>query len=60
MQRLSVRTIAGNRPDSFGEKLCRIIKGFGLHIPKGYVYFAMAFSVLTEMLNLRIRAPKTP
>ncbi len=30
-------------------------EGFGLHIPKGYIYFAMAFSVGVEMLNLRIR-----
>jgi predicted tellurium resistance membrane protein TerC len=27
------------------------------HIPKGYIYFAMAFSVFVEMLNLRLRAP---
>jgi predicted tellurium resistance membrane protein TerC len=32
-----------------------IAEGFGLHIPKGYVYFAMAFSVLVEMLNMRVR-----
>ena len=30
-------------------------EGFGLHIPKGYIYFAMAFSVFVEMLNLRVR-----
>jgi predicted tellurium resistance membrane protein TerC len=31
------------------------------HIPKGYIYFAMAFSVFVEMLNLRIRArPAAP
>jgi predicted tellurium resistance membrane protein TerC len=29
--------------------------GFGHHIPKGYIYFAMAFSVLVEMLNIRFR-----
>ena len=29
------------------------------HIPKGYVYFAMAFSVFVEMLNLRLRKAKT-
>ena len=29
--------------------------GVGLHIPKGYIYFAMAFSVFVEMINLRIR-----
>jgi predicted tellurium resistance membrane protein TerC len=27
-------------------------------IPKGYVYFAMGFSVFVEMLNLRLRTPK--
>ena len=32
-----------------------IAEGFGLHIPKGYVYFAMAFSVSVEMLNLKAR-----
>ncbi|MGH9659886.1 MAG: TerC family protein, partial [Bryobacteraceae bacterium] len=32
--------------------------GFGQHIPKGYIYFAMAFSVLVEMLNLRARKGK--
>ena len=34
-------------------------EGFDLHIPKGYIYFAMAFSVLVEMLNLRIRKTHT-
>ena len=29
--------------------------GFGLHIPKGYIYFAMGFSVFVEMINLRVR-----
>lgn len=29
--------------------------GLGMHIPKGYVYFAMAFSVGVEMLNIRVR-----
>jgi predicted tellurium resistance membrane protein TerC len=32
-----------------------IADGLDRHIPKGYVYFAMAFSVLVEMLNLRMR-----
>jgi predicted tellurium resistance membrane protein TerC len=32
-----------------------IVEGFGLHVPKGYVYFAMAFSVGVEMLNLKMR-----
>jgi len=30
-------------------------EGFDMHIPKGYIYFAMAFSVSVEMLNIRIR-----
>ena len=32
-----------------------IAEGFGNHVPKGYIYFAMAFSVAVEMLNLRMR-----
>ncbi len=32
-----------------------VSEGLGVHIPKGYIYFAMAFSVFVEMLNLRIR-----
>lgn len=32
-----------------------IADGFDHHVPKGYVYFAMAFSVIVEMLNLRLR-----
>jgi predicted tellurium resistance membrane protein TerC len=32
-----------------------IADGFGHHVPKGYIYFAMAFSVCVEMLNLRVR-----
>jgi len=31
-------------------------EGLGLHIPKGYIYFAMGFSVGVEMVNLRVRA----
>jgi predicted tellurium resistance membrane protein TerC len=37
-----------------------IAEGWQLHIPKGYIYFAMAFSFFVEMLNIRIRKPKTP
>ena len=37
-----------------------IAEGFDQHIPKGYIYFAMAFSVFVEMLNLRIRAAREP
>lgn len=36
-----------------------IVEGLHQHIPKGYIYFAMGFSVLVEMLNLRLRA-KSP
>jgi predicted tellurium resistance membrane protein TerC len=32
-----------------------VVEGFHQHIPKGYIYFAMGFSVLVEMLNLRVR-----
>lgn len=35
-------------------------EGFDLHIPKGYIYFAMAFSILVEMLNMRIRGKTGP
>lgn len=30
-------------------------EGFDVHVPKGYIYFAMAFSVTVEMLNIRMR-----
>ncbi|MEN8190372.1 MAG: TerC family protein [Thermodesulfobacteriota bacterium] len=36
--------------------LALIGEGFKLHIPKGYIYFAMAFSVFVEILNMKIRA----
>jgi predicted tellurium resistance membrane protein TerC len=32
-----------------------IVEGFDVHVPKGYIYFAMAFSVVVEMLNIRMR-----
>ena len=35
-------------------------EGLEQHIPKGYIYFAMAFSVFVEMINLRIRARRDP
>jgi predicted tellurium resistance membrane protein TerC len=37
-----------------------IADGLGLHIPKGYIYFAMGFSVFVEMVNLRVRASARP
>jgi predicted tellurium resistance membrane protein TerC len=32
-----------------------LVEGFDVHVPKGYVYFSMAFSMLVEMLNMRMR-----
>ena len=32
-----------------------IAEGFGTHVPKGYIYFAMAFSVAVEMINIQLR-----
>ena len=37
-----------------------IAEGFDQHISKGYIYFAMAFSVFVEMLNLRLRKVRNP
>ena len=34
--------------------------GLGMHVPKGYIYFAMGFSVFVEMLNLRLRKKSKP
>ena len=36
-----------------------IVEGFDVHVPKGYIYFAMAFSVSVEFLNLRMRKKTT-
>jgi predicted tellurium resistance membrane protein TerC len=35
-------------------------EGLGMHIPKGYIYFAMGFSVFVEMINLRARKVAAP
>ena len=35
-------------------------EGLDQHIPKGYIYFAMGFSVFVEMINLRVRAKSAP
>jgi predicted tellurium resistance membrane protein TerC len=40
--------------------LTLMVEGFGVHIPKGYIYFAMGFSVFVELLNLRIRRKAEP
>jgi predicted tellurium resistance membrane protein TerC len=37
-----------------------ILEGFDQHIPKGYIYFAMGFSVFVEMINLRLRKGAKP
>ncbi len=37
-----------------------VVDGSGGHVPKGYVYFAMAFSLGVEMVNLRVRAKSEP
>jgi predicted tellurium resistance membrane protein TerC len=31
------------------------VEGFGVHVPKGYIYFAMAFSFAVEMINIKVR-----
>jgi predicted tellurium resistance membrane protein TerC len=40
--------------------LSLVAEGFGHHIPKGYIYFAMAFSVFVEALNLRTHRKSRP
>ena len=35
-----------------------VAEGFDVHVPKGYIYFAMAFSVVVELLNIRVRKKK--
>ena len=40
--------------------LSLILEGFDHHIPKGYIYFAMGFSVFVEMINIRLRKISTP
>ncbi len=40
--------------------LALVADGFGVHIPKGYMYFAMAFSVFVEMLNIKLRKRFSP
>jgi predicted tellurium resistance membrane protein TerC len=37
-----------------------VADGLGMHIPKGYIYFAMGFSMFVEMVNLRLRRVKDP
>ena len=40
--------------------LALFVEGFDVHVPKGYIYFAMAFSVGVEMLNIRMRRKAAP
>jgi predicted tellurium resistance membrane protein TerC len=37
-----------------------VVEGMGQHVSKGYIYFAMAFSLLVEMLNMRYRKRQRP
>jgi predicted tellurium resistance membrane protein TerC len=37
-----------------------VAEGFGQHVNKGYIYFAMAFSLVVELLNMRLRARAEP
>jgi predicted tellurium resistance membrane protein TerC len=37
-----------------------VAEGMGTHMEKGYIYFAMAFSLLVEMLNMRYRRNQKP
>jgi len=40
--------------------LSLLLEGFDQHIPKGYIYFAMGFSVFVEMINLKVRGKAAP
>jgi len=37
-----------------------VVEGFDVHVPKGYIYFTMAFSIAVEMLNIRMRRKRVP
>jgi predicted tellurium resistance membrane protein TerC len=37
-----------------------VVEGFGGHVAKGYIYFAMGFSLLVELLNIRVRKARQP
>lgn len=36
-----------------------LVEGFGIHIPKGYIYFAMAFSLLVDVIQMKVAGKKT-
>ncbi len=38
--------------------LLLVAEGFEIHVPKGYVYFAMGYSVVVEMINIRASSRK--
>ena len=40
--------------------LLLFVEGFHVEVPKGYVYFAMAFSFIVEMLNIKMRKKNKP
>jgi predicted tellurium resistance membrane protein TerC len=40
--------------------LALVSDGVGFHIPKGYIYFAMGFSIFVETINLRVRPAHAP
>jgi len=37
-----------------------IVEGLHFHVPKGYIYFAVGFSLLVEVLNMRLRKRRNP
>lgn len=53
----TIRTLALSFLVLIGMSL--VAESLDVHVPKGYVYFAMAFSTLVEMINLRLRKRKT-
>ncbi|MFZ1259474.1 MAG: TerC family protein, partial [Chitinophagaceae bacterium] len=36
-----------------------LVEGFGVHIPKGYIYFAMAFSLLVDVIQMKVSGKKS-
>jgi predicted tellurium resistance membrane protein TerC len=40
--------------------LTLVVEAFDVHVPKGYIYFAMGFSVFVELLNIRLRRKSKP
>jgi len=44
-----------NQHDRRHTAVSLVAAGLGFHIPKGYIYFSMAFSLLVELINIQIR-----